>query len=106
MDRKELVAKAKEAGIKNAHTLKSEALIQMLTPKSTGQKGRPVVPGSARQLRLEAQAARVALNGGIVKRGRPIVGESKRQQKLLMKNSGVIVKRGRPKKVQSEVAEA
>ena len=35
------------------------------------KKGRPVVEGSARQARLAAQAARVAANGGVVKRGRP-----------------------------------
>lgn len=35
------------------------------------QKGRPVVEGSARQARLAARAARVAANGGTVKRGRP-----------------------------------
>ena len=35
------------------------------------QKGRPVVEGSARQARLAARAARVAANGGVVKRGRP-----------------------------------
>ena len=35
------------------------------------QKGRPVKEGSARQARLAARAARVAANGGTVKRGRP-----------------------------------
>ena len=35
------------------------------------KKGRPVVEGSARQARLAARAARVAANGGTVKRGRP-----------------------------------
>jgi len=35
------------------------------------QKGRPVVEGSARQARLAARAARVAANGGVIKRGRP-----------------------------------
>lgn len=34
-------------------------------------KGRPVVEGSARQARLAAREARVAANGGVVKRGRP-----------------------------------
>jgi hypothetical protein len=35
------------------------------------QKGRPVKEGSARQARLAARAARVAANGGVIKRGRP-----------------------------------
>jgi hypothetical protein len=33
--------------------------------------GRPIVEGSARQARLAARAERAAVNGGIVKRGRP-----------------------------------
>ena len=35
------------------------------------QKGRPIKEGSARQTRLAARAARVAANGGVIKRGRP-----------------------------------
>lgn len=35
------------------------------------QKGRPIKEGSARQARLAARAARVAANGGVIKRGRP-----------------------------------
>jgi hypothetical protein len=39
--------------------------------ESTGKRGRPVVEGSARQLREAARAERIAANGGVVKRGRP-----------------------------------
>lgn len=39
----------------------------------SGRRGRPVKTGSARQARLTARAERAAMNGGIVKRGRPAV---------------------------------
>lgn len=79
MSRAELVATAAKLGIKKASTVKSvdlEQLIQksktkMSKPESTGKRGRPVVEGSARQLREAARAARIAANGGVVKRGRP-----------------------------------
>ncbi len=85
MNRQELVLTASKAGIKKASTIKSNVLEQMIAefnnnnnlkikvmePGTTKQKGRPVVEGSARQARLAARAARVAANGGVVKRGRP-----------------------------------
>jgi hypothetical protein len=74
MSRQELVAKATAAGIAKASSTKSADLIAALgkmKAKSTGKRGRPVVEGSARQARLEARAQRAALNGGVVKRGRP-----------------------------------
>jgi hypothetical protein len=53
---------------------------------------------------------RIQLNGGIVKRGRPIVGESKRQQRMAEREAklvaGVEIKRGRPKMMVAEVTEA
>jgi hypothetical protein len=42
-----------------------------MSTETKKSKGRPVVEGSARQARLAARAARVAANGGVVKRGRP-----------------------------------
>jgi hypothetical protein len=79
MSRSELVATATKLGIKKASTVKSvdlEKLInqsksKMSKSESTGKRGRPIVEGSARQLREAARAARIAANGGVVKRGRP-----------------------------------
>jgi hypothetical protein len=76
MTRSELIAAAKAAGIKNASRTSSTELETALAnvgkaKVSTGKRGRPVVEGSARQLREAAKAARAAANGGVVKRGRP-----------------------------------
>jgi hypothetical protein len=80
MSRSELVAAATAAGIAKASSTKSADLEKALAKttrvkatktKGTGKKGRPIVEGSARQLREAAKAARAAANGGIVKRGRP-----------------------------------
>jgi hypothetical protein len=48
--------------------LKKQALNKAL---GVGQ-GRPVNPNSARQLRLAELKAKAELNGGVVKRGRPV----------------------------------
>ena len=45
-----------------------ETTVVAATEKS---KGRPVVATSKRQQRLAEKAARAAVNGGVVKRGRP-----------------------------------
>ena len=70
----------------------------MSKEKST-KRGRPTVTGSARQVRLEARAARVA-SGGSIGRGRPASTGSARQAKLAIKAakiaSGETIKRGRP----------
>ena len=62
--------------------------------------GRPVVAGSARQIKLAAMQARAEANGGAVRLGRPAVEGSKRQQQIEEKAakiaSGYIPKRGRP----------
>jgi hypothetical protein len=82
MSRKELVAAATAAGIKKANNIKSTELEHLISKTKTvtmesvtqgGRRGRPVVTGSARQSRLAARAERAAMNGGIVKRGRPAV---------------------------------
>jgi hypothetical protein len=62
----------------------------------TKSKGRPVIENSARQQRLAARAARVAA-GGEVRKGRPSNPNSARQQRLANRVDGVAVKRGRPK---------
>jgi hypothetical protein len=80
MSRSELVAAATAAGIAKASSTKSADLEKALAEttkvkatktKGTGKKGRPIVEGSARQLREAAKAERAAANGGIVRRGRP-----------------------------------
>ena len=72
------------------------------------QKGRPVVEGSVRQLKLAAQAAKIAA-GNEIKRGRPVSGESARQVKFATRAAliaaGVKVGPGRPKMVKPEVVE-
>jgi hypothetical protein len=84
MERKELVAKALEAGITKAHTMKSvvleEMLLAMETKVTTGKRGRPVVENSVRQLRLkELEEKR---SNGELKRGRPVDTESVRQKRI------------------------
>lgn len=73
----------------------------MTEVKST-KRGRPVLEGSARQMRLQARAERVA-NGGSIERGRPTNSGSARQQRLAERAAklaaGIEIKRGAPKKV-------
>jgi hypothetical protein len=77
----------------------------MTEVKST-KRGRPVLEGSARQMRLQARAERVS-NGGSIERGRPTNSGSARQQRLAERAAklaaGIEVKRGAPKKVKVEV---
>ena len=77
------------------------------TVKNTGKRGRPTVSNSARQARLAARAARVAV-GGEVKRGRPASQGSARQAKLAAQAAriaaGETIKRGRPAKQVEVVA--
>lgn len=72
----------------------------MSTENKTSKRGRPVVEGSKRQARLNAQAAKVAA-GGTIAKGRPSNPSSKRQAKLADKAAkiaaGITVKAGRPK---------
>jgi hypothetical protein len=85
MSRQELVAAATAAGIAKASSTKSADLEKALTKlkvkmeTKTGKRGRPVVAGSARQLREAARAARIAANGGVVKRGRPAKAKTEDQ---------------------------
>lgn len=72
----------------------------MSTENKTSKRGCPVVEGSKRQARLNAQAAKVAA-GGTIAKGRPANPSSKRQAKLADKAAkiaaGITVKAGRPK---------
>jgi len=49
--------------------LKIQAINKQL---GIGGQGRPIDPNSARQKRLNELAAKAELNGGVVKRGRPV----------------------------------
>jgi len=48
-----------------------ETTVAVAAPSTDKSKGRPVVATSKRQQRLAEKAARAAINGGVVKRGRP-----------------------------------
>lgn len=107
MKRNELVAAAIAAGIKGAPTMKSAVLEQMLAemakPETTGKRGRPVKPDSARQIRI-AELAEKRANGEL-KKGRPIKADSARQMRLVeleTKRANGELKKGRP--VNSESA--
>lgn len=71
---------------------------------ATKRLGRPVVAGSARQIRLAEQAEKKA--AGLLKRGRPVVEGSPRQMRLAAmeakKAAGIEIKPGRPKMVKEE----
>jgi len=71
---------------------------------TTKRRGRPVVEGSARQVKLMAKAAR----GGEIKRGRPANPNSNRQAKLAARMAALAnggeVRRGRPKMIKEVVA--
>lgn len=70
----------------------------------TKQLGRPVNPNSVRQQRIQERLAKQ--EQGLLKRGRPVVEGSKRQLKLKLKeekvNNGLPIKRGRPVNPNSE----
>ncbi len=77
-----------------------------VTNVSTAKRGRPVIDGCARQIKLSVRAERIA-NGGSAERGRPNNPNSARQVRLALiafkKEQGIIVKAGRPKLVKVEV---
>ena len=70
------------------------------------KRGRPVVEGSVRQLKLAAIAEKIA-SGAEIKRGRPVAATSVRQQKFAdraaKEAAGIKVGPGRPKMVKPEV---
>ena len=51
--------------------MNTEETTAVTAPATEKSKGRPVVATSKRQQRLAEKAARAAVNGGVVKRGRP-----------------------------------
>ncbi len=59
--------------------------------------GRPINPFSERQKKINDLKNRKALNGGFLPLGRPVVKDSKRQQKLATKGTNPTGQRGRPK---------
>lgn len=71
---------------------------------TTKRRGRPIVEGSVRQVKLAAREAR----GGEIKRGRPANPNSNRQAKLAARMAALAnggeVRRGRPKMVKEVVA--
>ena len=75
--------------------------------KETKKVGRPTNSESKRQIKLtEREQKREA---GLLKRGRPSTEGSKRQQVIAAREAkraaGIEVKRGRPKKVESDIVE-
>lgn len=88
------VAAQSEAAVE---TVQTEVVTAEVTVKKA--PGRPVVAGSARQLKLAEQAEKRAK--GELKRGRPVVSNSARQQKLAERAAklaaGLEIKPGRPK---------
>ena len=100
MNRNELVAAAKAAGIEKAHSMKSVVLEEMLAgmnkQETTGKRGRPVNASSVRQVRLaELEAKR---SNGELKRGRPVDTTSARQFRLQIQaiNKQLGIGQGRP----------
>ena len=115
MERKELIALAKENGVAKAHQTKTVELEAILTNmgvigNKVEKRGRPVNPNSERQKRLAELEAKAEANGGVIPRGRPTNPNSERQKRLAELEAkkaanGGVIPRGRPKKVEEEVEE-
>jgi DNA polymerase II large subunit len=67
----------------NPESARQKRIAELEQKRLNGElrKGRPIVEGSKRQQTLEARAAKIS-EVGELKRGRPVNGESKRQQVL------------------------
>lgn len=104
MERKELIALAKENGVKKAHQTKTVELETILTEmgvigNKVEKRGRPVNPNSERQKRLAEMKAKAEANGGEIPKGRPVDPTSERQKRLAEleeKRANGELKRGRP----------
>ena len=104
MERKELIALAKENGVKKAHQTKTVELEAILTEmgvigNKVEKRGRPVNPTSERQKRLAELKAKAEANGGEIPKGRPVNPDSERQKRLkeqAEKRANGELKRGRP----------
>ena len=70
----------------------------------TKQIGRPANPNSARQKKIQDRLAKK--EAGLLKRGRPVIEGSKRQEVLAKRNekvsNGIELKKGRPVNVNSK----
>lgn len=70
----------------------------------TKQIGRPANPNSARQKKIQERLAKK--EAGLLKRGRPVIEGSKRQEVLAKRNekisNGIELKKGRPINVNSK----
>jgi hypothetical protein len=70
----------------------------------TKQIGRPANPNSARQKKIQDRLAKQ--EAGLLKRGRPVIEGSKRQEVLAKRNekvsNGIELKKGRPVNVNSK----
>ena len=68
------------------------------------QIGRPSNPNSARQMKIQERLAKK--EAGLLKRGRPVIEGSKRQEVLSKRNekvsNGIELKKGRPVNVNSK----
>jgi len=68
------------------------------------QIGRPSNPNSARQMKIQQRLAKK--EAGTLKRGRPVIESSKRQEVLAKRNekvsNGIELKKGRPINVNSK----
>lgn len=87
---------------KEIKTVTVETVTAVITEKTAGKRGRPVLETSARQAKLATRAARIAA-GGSAERGRPANPDSKRQARLSAQvaraAAGIVIKAGRPKSV-------
>lgn len=70
----------------------------------TKQIGRPSNPNSARQMKIQERLAKK--EAGLLKRGRPVIEGSKRQEVLAKRNekisNGIALAKGRPVNVNSK----
>lgn len=96
----------------NPNSERQKRLAEIAEKRTQGliKRGRPVVEGSAHQLKLKAQAERKEANGGQARRGRPVDPNSPRQQRLAeiaaKKAAGMEIKRGRPAQEKADNSEA
>ena len=76
----------------------------MTNTTETKQIGRPSNPNSARQMKIQERLAKK--EAGLLKRGRPVIEGSKRQEVLSKRNekvsNGIELKKGRPVNVNSK----
>jgi len=94
MTYKELRDEVLKRGLVVADQKKETLIAALEADMNTVQKGRPVDPNSARQLKLAEHEARKA--AGELRRGRPVDPESARQKTLAERTAAEGERRGRP----------